>query len=198
MWRGWWGAAACEGAACEGALGASLRASLLRTTLGTSLLLLGTSLLLLLLLLLSLLLQMRLRLLTLGNTHLGTSSSTRGGGYFDRMGVGGIATALNAVSGRKERVEALNEMWEASERLETREMTPGVSSVWLLKSFIMSRNRLYTSGLSLNWIFTWSRYVSASVTLSARYTLVCEWFRGGKCIWCMCSMSPAGEGCAPG
>ena len=59
---------------------------------------------------------------------------------------------------------------------ETRLMTPGVSilrpfsyfqyvkgggrtatHVWLLKSFIMSRNLLYTSGCSENWTFTWSR-----------------------------------------
>lgn len=61
-------------------------------------------------------------------------------------------------------------------RLETRSITPGVSMLraqvslyynerncgkmahsWLLKSFMMSRNLLYTSGRSENCILTWSR-----------------------------------------
>lgn len=65
--------------------------------------------------------------------------------------------------------------WPANNS-ETRLMTPGVSilprfsypqcaqgldttdtHVWLLKSFMMSRNLLYTSGCSENWTLTWSR-----------------------------------------
>lgn len=65
--------------------------------------------------------------------------------------------------------------WPANSS-ETRLITPGVSIlllgefrtvlkgshgrrtyVWLLKSFIISKNLLYTSGWSANWTLTWSR-----------------------------------------
>ena len=72
--------------------------------------------------------------------------------------------------------------------IDTRSITPGVSMLqthhfvnslcfffrcktyaWLLKSFIMSRNWLYTSGRAENCTLTWSRYVSASRTLRGLY-----------------------------
>lgn len=56
-------------------------------------------------------------LLTLGNTHFRTSGGASRSGHLDGMGIRGISTALDSVSRRQERVEALNEMRKASEQV---------------------------------------------------------------------------------
>lgn len=87
--------------------------------------------------------------------------------------------------------------------IDTRSITPGVSILlrrqfpdggkihcphahthtydWLLKSFIISRNRLYTSGCEENCTLTWSRYVSASLTFSGRYPPLLPLLLEGVC-----------------
>jgi hypothetical protein len=79
---------------------------------------------------------------------------------------------VNAVASGQEGVEALDEHDVAGEEMgdarnDARSVDSGVVSrgddanevthVWALKSFIMSRNWLYTSGSRVNWTLTASR-----------------------------------------
>ena len=86
-----------------------------------------------------------------------------------------LKPAFNPIAWRQEGVKALDQVRVAGEQLgnstndsgginaiEVSDSTmttilPGAAYVWLLKSFMMSRNLLYTSGCSWNCTLTWSR-----------------------------------------
>lgn len=85
-----------------------------------------------------------------------------------------LEAAFDSVARWQEGVESLDQVRVSSEKLGNTSnyarridsassqwpMSPsrlGITHVWLLKSFIISRNLLYTSGCSENWTLTWSR-----------------------------------------